>query len=330
MAFQEQTNDEKGFAPLWAAHVEPHLARYRAEFYPRLIIAATGSTALLIGGIWLYNNRLLGIDVPGFAGLAIRLGLMLVWFALVYLACRPLLRLTGDLDQRIRAAVNAHFEWLCLPEDNLDYPYDVARQLRDDGLIGSGSITVKSYYSGAYRHCRVRFFNVDYRTSRSAEHSSNSSVSHFLMVRVSVPTAFSHETRIEYDRGQLLNKLREKTGKMPRIALDHPAFEKVFEVYGEDEAETRQLVSPALCDSLLGIKRYFSRGRWMPSRTVVCQFKDGNFLIAIEGVSDISNWSMLHRLPGQVHKAARQAISQFAYVPVIVDFLHGDAPQDQG
>ena len=64
---------------------------------------------------------------------------------------------------------------------------------------------------------------------------------------------------------------------LKKVGLEDPHFERIFEVFGDDQVEARVLLTPVFMEALLAIEQAFA------GHHIRCGFCEGDFLVAVEG-----------------------------------------------
>ena len=331
--FAETTQYEAGFDVHWQKHVVPHLMQYKQLYkrYERLGYLVT-IIAILAGILawFIWDSAIQYSSENGksiFALIVIfgEIGLLLGgWW--------PLYKLADDPLDWVKQAIDAHFAPYFSPDENDGFAALQAAHLRDEGLTHTGNITISEHHSGAYRDCRIRFYTAMHTVKEVT--SSNNSLEekltntrqhalNFLIFSLSVPFDFPGETRIETDKGSILNKLRSKTSGFSQYKVPDKAFEKAFEVFTNDTKGASQLISPAFVDSMMAIKQFYKKRK---GGKLSCQFKDKHFTLTVRDGGHFMNVGTGHFAPSQVEGLARTLIQRFGTILQLVDMLHGDKP----
>ena len=330
-AFEERTKAETGFAPLWDQHVVPHLAPYQAA-YKRMMWIGIWATLLAIAiGIicWLIFDRFFA-DLPENDQVGFFVFVFFGEIALLMGGWWPLYRLGDDPLDFVMPAVEAHFARYFQPDANHGFAALQSAHLREEGLTGPGEIDISEHYSGAYRDCRIRFYTASHRRRSTTAGQTfiekqldrrGEAADHYLIFSISVPFDFTGETRIETDKGKILNKLRAKESEFQQYNVPDKAFEKAFEVFTNDRSGAEALITPALADNMLAIKAFYKQhkgGRFSG------QFKDRHFTMAVHGGGNLTTVGTGMYAPEQIEGLARTLILRFATILQLVDMLHGE------
>jgi len=76
----------------------------------------------------------------------------------------------------------------------------------------------------------------------------------------SFPKTFTGDIRLTTDRGWLVNKMTGVFSSLPRVSLEDPAFEKLFEVYAKDQIEARYILTTGFMERLLRLSDSNNKG----------------------------------------------------------------------
>ena len=68
------------------------------------------------------------------------------------------------------------------------------------------------------------------------------------MVHLAMNKTFKGTTIIKRDRGKVANFFRSKMSGLESVKLEDPKFEKLFDVYGNDQIEARYLLTPSFME----------------------------------------------------------------------------------
>lgn len=97
-----------------------------------------------------------------------------------------------------------------------------------------------------------------------------------LVIKIKVSKKFNGVTIIKKDIG-LLNFLQVRSG-LQRIALEDPEFESKFEVFANDQIESRYLLTTSFMERLLRMQSEFK------CENLTASFADGHLLILLDGI----------------------------------------------
>ncbi|MGA0600354.1 DUF3137 domain-containing protein [Caulobacter sp. KR2-114] len=94
------------------------------------------------------------------------------------------------------------------------------------------------------------------------------------LIQIDFPRKFLGTTVVLRDSGWL-NRF-ECPPHLSKVGLEDPHFEKLFEVFGDDQVEARAILTPAFMQQLVDLEQAFNGNH------IRCAFTDGSLLIAFE------------------------------------------------
>lgn len=329
MRFEERTEAEKGFAPIWDAEIAPSIAAYQQATARPIAIGKYGTLLLTIlavpGAIyhWLTGDFVPGTDDykfywPGVIVLYL-IALLPIWW--------PLIKKMESFGDFLREAVSLHFERYFKRSDEAGIARALTATAIAEEIIERGGYHAHSnLYVGTYRDCALTFCNVAV-SYYSGTSRTNRSESHYFLLQVSVPVAFEGSVRVRREKGRVLNYMRSMLSDHKQVKFDHEAFEKRYEVYADNEADARRLLNNAFLDNFMALSEIFG-APGLTNRAITGLFKDGQFMIAVPDDSDFLEGNLTSRSPQKVEAVTRTMIEKLSLIPRIVDYLHGERPAD--
>lgn len=117
--------------------------------------------------------------------------------------------------------------------------------------------------SGTYEGVGLRVFEADLvKETRDADGDTDRSrVFRGLLMRFTFPKLFQGTTIVTQDRGWLGNFFSKLGTPGEKISLEDPRFEKMFEVYGNNQVEARYLLTPAFMERILALSHQIGKGK---------------------------------------------------------------------
>jgi hypothetical protein len=225
------------------------------------------------------------------------------------LVIAPVCRFLGDLEYS-RAAKGG---------------FDTGR-FEEAGVVGHHNRTkLEDLFTGHHRGTGFRVVEARLRRRRRRRRSSGSStVFKGLLFEIEVPTPFSCRILLTSDKGGLVNRMegffRDKFGDTAPVAFDHAGFEARYEVYSDDAAAARALMTPALLDSLVALCEAAEE------KALRAAFADGRFLLALPNRKDLFEIGKLHRSLEHLEEDVRGLLAQVTLPHRVIDYLHGERP----
>ena len=132
-------------------------------------------------------------------------------------------------------------------------------------------------FQGAHKDSRFDLYEarLEQRRTDSKGRTHYTTVFRGQLIRMHFPRAFLGTTIVRRDAG-VFNAFGGG-GKLERVRLTDPHFERTFEVWGTDQVEARYLVHPVMMERLLAMEQGFHGKR------LRCAFEGGDLLVAVEG-----------------------------------------------
>ncbi len=137
----------------------------------------------------------------------------------------------------------------------------------------------EDYFSGTYKGVTVELSEIDLQTRHkdSKGRTSYRTVFKGLAILLDMKTKkFYGHTTLQRDRGKITEWFKEKTGNLKRANLVDPEFEKIFDVYTDDQVEARYLIDPLMIERLKGLQdEYHGEG-------ITAAFYENKMLVLIQ------------------------------------------------
>jgi len=168
------------------------------------------------------------------------------------------------------------------------FKYDESGRIGEDRLRGSTLLPnfddykSEDKFTGSYKGVEVELAEARL-TKEQGSGKDRKTVTVFkgLFVLLSTHKSVNGKTVIKRDAGAIANWLGEKFGGLERVALEDPAFEERFEVYGTDQIEARYLLTPAFMERLTTLAMHMGNGRLQAA------FYDERFFVMVPNSSDL-------------------------------------------
>ncbi|MFC7290825.1 DUF3137 domain-containing protein [Hirschia litorea] len=138
---------------------------------------------------------------------------------------------------------------------------------------------------------------------------------------------FNGQTKVYRDLGlfnfftKMGNSFSSK--KLERVRLEDPKFEKAFEVFSDDQVESRFLLTPDFMERLLELERIFEGGK------LRCAFSGGELFVCVEGGDLFEPGSMFTPLdnPDRMRDLMQDFLAVFKLIDSVSDRA-GRAPPE--
>jgi hypothetical protein len=194
------------------------------------------------------------------------------------------------------------------------------------GVVGDHNrSSLEDLFVGHHRGTGFRMVEARLRRRRHGRRRARSTtVFKGLLFDIEVPRAFSCRVLLGSDKGGLINRMegffRDTFGGMERTAFEHPAFEARYEVYSDDPAAARALLTPALLDSLVALCEAAGED------VLRAAFADGRFLLALPSRRNLFEIGKLHRSLEHLEDDVETLLEQVTIPHRVIDYLHGERP----
>jgi Protein of unknown function (DUF3137) len=203
------------------------------------------------------------------------------------------------------------------PELNLDL-------LQEIGLVpGHNRRRIDDVFRGRHRQTGFTMAEVRLRRERRSGKRSGHTVFQGLIFAIDVPRPVSGRVLIARDGGLIGNGIKgwlRSLGGMQRMALPDDAFEARFELYADRPEATREIVTPALCDSLVALAESHDGAPFQAA------FADQRFFLAMPRRGDQFRIGSLFRSTGTLRDELAPLVHDVRIVHRLIDYLHGDRP----
>ncbi len=221
----------------------------------------------------------------------------------------PLLRFLGDVDYHREPG--RHFE---------------IERFRRSGMlpaVDKAKVALEDLVVGRYRDTDYRLVEARLKPkNRSKNKAAGKLLFAGLLCDISVPQPFSGRVLLVDEPAGAEAKTtlgqRDSAAGLSPVALDHPGFEKRWQVYSDSPRAARGLLQPALLDSLLAIADDLGVA------AVRCAFFEGRFLISLPQHRNLFEIGRLHRSLEHAEEDLRRLATEFTIPHRLIDNLHGE------
>lgn len=136
----------------------------------------------------------------------------------------------------------------------------------------------EDYFTGQYKGVNIEFSEVDFKQKRRSKNRTYYvSVFKGLAILLDMKSKkFYGHTIIDKDKGKILEWFKEKSSDLDRANLVDPEFEKMFDVYTNDQVEARYLIDPVMMEKLKALYDEYH------GETMMGAFYDSKMLILIQ------------------------------------------------
>ena len=312
-----------GFDRLYARDIAPHARDMEAKrqsrvaaFYRRI---GTSVPMLAVAAGALYTVGFLQSQ-PVWSAVILILGAVAAGFWI----SRPATRHREELKDLVIAPICGHLGELHYNREAKG-GFDPQR-FEEAGVVGHYNRSkLEDLFTGRHRGTGFRMVEAKLRhASRGRRRSGSRTVFKGVLFDIEVPKPFAGRVLLTADKGGLVNRMegffRDKFTGMAPVSFEHAAFEARYEVYAEDAAAARVLMTPALLDSLVALCQAADK------EALRAAFTDGRFLLALPNSGNLFEIGRLHRSLEHLEADVKALLDQVTLPHRVIDYLHGDRP----
>lgn len=160
----------------------------------------------------------------------------------------------------------------------IDGAINVAKMKPSKILPRHDKYETEDYFSGTYKGVDIEFSEVNFKQKRRSKNRTRY-VSVFkglaILFDMKSKTFYGH-TMLDKDRNKISEWFKEKSGGLKRANLVDPEFEKVFDVYTNDQVEARYLIDPVMMERLKGLQEEYD------GQGITAAFYESKLLVLIK------------------------------------------------
>ncbi len=136
----------------------------------------------------------------------------------------------------------------------------------------------EDYFVGTYRGVDIEFCEVDFQERRRSKNSTYyATIFKGLAILLDMKSKkFYGHTMLDKDRGKIMEWFKEKSHNLKRANLVDPEFEKIFDVYTNDQVEARYLIDPVMIERLKALQAEYD------GQSMTAAFYDSKMLVLIQ------------------------------------------------
>ncbi len=136
----------------------------------------------------------------------------------------------------------------------------------------------EDYFVGKYKDVNIEFSEVDFKQRRRNKNRTYYiSVFKGLAILLDMRSKkFYGHTILDKDKSKITEWFKEKSSKLKRANLVDPEFEKIFDVYTNDQVEARYLIDPVMMEHLTGLYTEYD------GQSMMGAFYDSKLLLLIQ------------------------------------------------
>ncbi len=165
-----------------------------------------------------------------------------------------------------------------------DFRYELSGMIGMNVLRPSGilprhdKVDMEDFFTGSYQGVDIKFCEADFKQKRRGKNRTYYvSVFKGLIILLDMKSKkFYGHTMLDKDRAKIAEWFKEKSDGLKRANLVDPEFEKIFDVYTNDQVEARYLIDPVMMERLKGVQEQYD------GKGLTAAFYDSKLLILIE------------------------------------------------
>ena len=173
---------------------------------------------------------------------------------------------------------------------------------------------------GTYKEIKIDLFEtqlsrkVKYKDSNGNTSTKLKTVFDGLILELSMNKSFGGKTVVKKDSGIVGNWFIKKSTSLKKVKLEDPIFEKMFEVYSDDQVEARYLLTVTFIERLKELVENFG------GKSIQCCFYNNKLLMMIPIEKDMFE-------PGSIYEAedfiddSKRLLKELSLIFSIIDTL---------
>lgn len=160
-----------------------------------------------------------------------------------------------------------------------DFTYDVKGKIAMEAMKPSKIVpnhtryTSEDFFTGTYKNVGINFSEI--KLKRKSGKNTVTVFKGLAILLTQGTRKFYGHTVLVKDQGAIGSWLRKQSSKLQRADLVDPEFEKLFDVFTDDQVEARYLIDPLIIENLKTLYREYNGDKMMAA------FYDNHFLILI-------------------------------------------------
>ena len=168
---------------------------------------------------------------------------------------------------------------------------------------------------GTYKEIKIDLFET--KLSKDSDENSSTTLNTVfdgIIVELSMNKSFSGKTVVKKDIGTVGNWFIKKSTSLKKVKLEDPNFEKMFEVYSDDQVEARYLLTVTFIERLKELVENFG------GKSIQCCFYNNKLLMMIPIEKDMFE-------PGSIYEAedfiddSKSLLKELSLIFNIIDTL---------
>ena len=173
----------------------------------------------------------------------------------------------------------------------------------------------EDHITGTYKDIKVDLFET--KLSKDSDENSSTTLNTVfdgIIVELSMNKSFSGKTVVKKDIGTVGNWFIKPSTSLKKVKLEDPNFEKMFEVYSDDQVEARYLLTVTFIERLKELVENFG------GKSIQCCFYNNKLLMMIPIEKDMFE-------PGSIYEAedfiddSKSLLKELSLIFSIIDTL---------
>lgn len=325
-SFSETEPYEVGFASHYDEHLKPLVNDFESrrqeavkKFKKRLVLSILGvPLSLILSFIFVFE--ILDTDPESLWSEIYFWGVLFFIFAVVGFVYSSIGTYKGSIKQEIFPRIISF-----LGEYSFDAePGNQMERFASSQITPSyDRETSEDLTTGTYKGVNIEFFETELEVrQRTSKTRSYKTVFDGVVINLSVKKPFEGHTIVLRDRGLMGNFFKSKFGtSLEKAGLEDPKFEKIFEVFTNDQVEARYLLTTSFMERLLDLNDIFK------GKGVQCSFYEKTLLITIPSNKDLFEAGSIFKREDFIDDA-KALLKEMNLIFSVVDILKLD--QDIG
>jgi len=155
---------------------------------------------------------------------------------------------------------------------------DVRKMLPSKILPNYDRYESEDFFTGTYKGVDMEFCEVDFKERRRSKNRTYYvTIFKGLAILLDMKSKkFYGHTMLDKNRVKISEWFKEKSHKLKRANLVDPEFEKIFDVYTNDQVEARYLIDPVMMERLKGLQEEYN------GESMTAAFYDSKMLVLIQ------------------------------------------------
>ncbi|BCE00005.1 DUF3137 domain-containing protein [Marinicellulosiphila megalodicopiae] len=193
---------------------------------------------------------------------------------------RPLKNYKSSVKQNVYPNIFSFFgeDFKYCENDTLTKDSISIDSLQPSGLIPSHNrSSTEDFVSGYYKGVKLELFEAELirKSKDSKGRDTSSTVFKGIFIRLNMNKSFNCKTIVKRDQGKIGNWFGDKFSKLETVRLEDPIFEKMFQIYSDDQVEARYLLTTSFMQRLINLTEVFG------SKNIQCSFYNNQLLFMI-------------------------------------------------